>query len=304
MLRPMLPATVQVHSRLDGSPLWIEADGTQIQQVLMNLCVNAWHAMKAGTGHLEIGLTTVPSGPHDEPCSPGSVRRHAHLWVRDDGVGMDAATRSRIFEPFFTTKSGHGTGLGLAVVHGIVRAHGGTLRVDSTPGEGSCFHVYLPQVPPPGPQKPPPQQQQQQQRREALSLPPPHPSDDAAASIHVLYVDDDEVMGLMVEQLLQRRGHRVSLYQDARAALEALTAQAGTPDIAVCDYNMPHLSGIEFVRSLRRLAPRMPVIISSGYLPDEAQAEARRLGVRALMRKQDTFDELDALIRRVLSNDA
>lgn len=281
MLRPMLPAMVRVETSFPDAPAWVDADSTQIHQVLINLCVNAWHAMQGSTGCIQIGLEIL-----DDPL--GEPQRRAHLWVRDNGCGMDAETRARIFEPFFTTKSGHGTGLGLAVVHGIVLAHRGSISVDSTPGHGSTFHLLFPLAPEPADTVP-------------AWLPSSRAELPRADGRHVLYVDDDEVMTLMVERLLQRNGYRVSAFHDASAALELVKANPEWFDIAVCDFNMPTLSGLDFARVLGSIRPQLPVIISSGYLPEEAQAEAVQIGVRGLLQKQNTFDELDRLIQRVLA---
>lgn len=286
MLRPMLPAMVRVETCLTDAPAWVEADSTQIQQVLINLCVNAWHAMQGSTGHILIGLEIIG----DAVSAPGTPSgRRAHLWVRDNGSGMDAETRARIFEPFFTTKSGHGTGLGLAVVHGIVLAHRGSITVESTPGHGSTFHLLFPLAPEPADEAP-------------AWLPSARGDLPRADDRHVLYVDDDEVMMLMVERLLQRAGYRISAFLDPEEALDAVKADPDSFDVAVCDFNMPALSGLDFARALASIRPQLPVIISSGYLPEEAQAEALQLGVRGLLQKQNTFDELDRLIRRVLAH--
>jgi len=286
MLRPMLPAMVRVDISLADAPAWVEADSTQIQQVLINLCVNAWHAMQGSTGYIQIGLAI--SGKPPEAHSNAPDERRAHLWVRDNGCGMDTETRTRIFEPFFTTKSGHGTGLGLAVVHGIVLAHRGSISVESTPGHGSTFHLLFPLAAQPAGET-------------QAWLPSTRAELPRADGLHVLYVDDDEVMTLMVERLLQRNGYRVSAFLDAGAALDRVKANPQWFDVAVCDFNMPTLSGLDFARALGSIRPELPVIISSGYLPEEAQAEAMQLGVRGVLQKQNTFDELDRLIQRVLA---
>jgi DNA-binding NtrC family response regulator/signal transduction histidine kinase len=284
MLRPMLPATVRVDVACRHRDAWASVDATQIQQVLMNLCVNASHAMRGGGGHIEVGLEIAPPEGAGAPSEPAC----AHIWVKDDGCGMDAQTRSRIFEPFFTTKSsGHGTGLGLAVVHGIVSAHRGSISVESAVGEGSVFHLHLPLVAP----------------RAEAELEAAVPLDALAAETdaHVLYVDDDEVMALVVERLLHRQGFRVSVFQDASRALERVRAEPDAFDVVVCDFNMPGLTGVELARSLAGISPHLPVIISSGYLPEEAEAEALQLGVRGIVRKENTVEDLDRLIRQVLA---
>ena len=182
----------------------------------------------------------------------------------------------------------HGQAEPRAVVHGIVLAHRGSITVESTPGHGSTFHLMFPLAPEPADETP--------------AFPPSTRGDlPRADGDHVLYVDDDEVMLLMVERLLQRAGYRVSAYLDAHEALDAVKADPASIDVAVCDFNMPALSGVEFARALASIRPQLPVIISSGYLPEEAQAEAMEIGVRGLLQKQNTFDELDRLIRRVLA---
>lgn len=148
LLRATLPASAQLETVLPDSPLMVDADATQLQQVMMNLCTNAWQALLGGRGRIEVGFEALDdaaaiSPPVPDPPSCPCV----HLWVRDDGAGMDAARRERIFDPFFRTKPvGHGAGLGLSVAHGTVRNNGGAIRVDSEPGAGSIFHLYLPRL--------------------------------------------------------------------------------------------------------------------------------------------------------------
>lgn len=279
LLRTALPPGVQLVLNLADQPLHVRADATQIQQVLINLCTNAWHALDGGVGRVEVGLSAVHYA--------GSPAR-AHLWVRDEGSGIDAATRSRLFEPFFTTKpQGQGTGLGLAVAHGIVLAHQGEIQVDSQPGIGSCFHLYLPLL----------------QGGELPAEPAPEPGVTAVGQgQHIVYVDDDEVMRLTVQSLLQRQGWRVSLCAEPEQALSL--AQAGGVDLLVSDYNMPACTGLELARRLALAAPALPVLISSGHVTEALLAEARSLGVRGLIHKEQTFEELAPLVRQVLGGGA
>ena len=211
-----------------------------------------------------------------------------HLWVRDDGCGMDEETRERIFEPFFTTKPiGQGTGLGLAVAHGIVEAHGGAITVDSAVGRGSSFDVYLPLV-----------------DHESLPMPlePIDPAPLLGRGQHVLYVDDDEVMALMVHGLLQRLGYRASHTLDANEAIEVVQRDPGAVDLVVTDFNMPGRSGLDLVRALADIRPDLPVAISSGYVSDELRASASALGVCGVMRKEHTLEELGALVHAALAS--
>ncbi|UDF35997.1 UNVERIFIED_ORG: response regulator [Shinella sp. XGS7] len=275
LLRAAVPPGVRLEQRLSEVPLFVQADATQIQQVLMNLCTNAWHALEGRPGTVEVGL---------EARYEGAVPR-VHLWVRDDGKGMDPITRSHLFEPFFTTKpQGQGTGLGLAVAHGIVLAHHGEIQVDSTPGQGSCFHLYLPLLDWEGP----------------VTEPAPlTPLVEEGSGQHIVYVDDDEVMRLTVQGLLQRQGYRVSLAGDAAAALELVAA--GGVDLVVSDFNMPGRTGLSLAADLRRLAPRLPLLISSGHITEDLREQARRLGVRALLQKEKTLEDLAGLVRRELA---
>jgi PAS domain S-box-containing protein len=292
LLRASLPAGVQLRAALSDEPLHVRADATQVQQVLMNLCSNAWHALPAESGVIELGFDAAqPTTPTGVPDAPPLPARWVHLWVRDSGSGMDEVTRSRIFEPFFTTKPvGRGTGLGLAVVHGIVSDHGGVISVDSAPGRGSTFHVYLP-------------------RGDASSAPlelvaEPVSAAPAAESAppHVLCVDDDDVMRLAEQGVLEALGYLVTSFADAAEALEAVRTAPHAFDLVVADYNMPGMSGLELARALAALRPGLPVIISTGYITDALRTRAAALGVRELVRKENTVEELGSAVRRVLVN--
>ena len=297
LLRATLPARVALEITLAEQPLHVLADATQVQQVLMNLCTNAWQALKDGGGRIGIGLDAaeldlaagqrlggVPAGPY------------AHLWVSDNGVGMDAATRERVFEPFFTTKPvGQGTGLGLSVVHGILRAHHAASTIESAPGQGCTFHLYFPlAAPPPA----------------AVAVAPAEPVEPAGAvpsapvggrGQHVVYVDDDATMVILVERILERAGYRVSTYERAQQAIAAVRAQPEGVDLVVTDFNMPDVSGLELARELRRIRPGLPVVISSGYITQELRDEAHLAGVHGLLEKQNTFQELSSLVGHILS---
>jgi PAS domain S-box-containing protein len=273
LLRTTLPKTVTLHHRLTPAALWVRCDPTQIQQVLMNLCTNAWHALPEGCGRIEVGV-----GRDDD----GRVR----LWVSDDGVGMDTATQRRVFEPFFTTKPvDQGTGLGLSVVHGIVVDHGGEVRIDSAPGRGSVFHVLLPSADP------------------DLSTQPASDSTLGALDAgvrHVLYLDDDEVMVPVARQLLERAGHRVTTHRDPQAAIAELAVPGHGIDVVVTDFNMPGCNGLEVVRRLAQVSPGLPVVLCSGYFDEHLREQAAALGVRHLLPKEDTLDELCRVVRRVI----
>ena len=288
LLRSTLPAGVTLEVSLCDEPLFVMADATQVEQVLMNLCTNAWHSLGGRPGRIAVALAGADLNADaarqlGAGLTPGA---YARLSVVDDGRGMDAETRARIFEPFFTTKPvGEGTGLGLAVAHGIIAAHGGVIRVQTTQGQGSTFEIYLP--------------------RSAGAIRTDRPAPLAVArrghGERVLYIDDDDVMVVMVERLLQRLGYVATCLQDPAHAVEVVRAAPQAFDVVVTDLNMPGLSGLDVARALQRIRADLPVIISSGNLPDQLQGEARQAGVRALVHKQYTLEELGAVIHWVLA---
>ena len=276
LMAAALPPGVKLELRCAADAPVVLADPTQIQQVLLNLCANAWQAMRSagrrGTISVSLGARETPAG------------RFAELAVRDEGPGMDEATRARIFEPFFTTKpAGEGTGLGLSVVHGIVQAHGGAIEVETAPGAGATFRILLP----------------------AVGAAAEAPVEAARAAPvqgggkHVLYVDDDDALVFLMKRLLERRGFRVSAYADAREALAALAADPAGFDLVVSDYNMPALSGLDVAREVRALRADLPVAVTSGYLSEQLRGEAAAAGVRELIYKPDSAEELCATIARL-----
>ena len=294
LLRATLPATVKLSVAMSApatdDPLRVLGDATQLQQVLLNLCTNAWHALPDGTGTIEVRLASLRVGGEAALAPPARTHlahgTYAHLSVTDSGRGMNSATRARIFEPFFTTKpAGQGTGLGLSVVHGIVASFGGTITVSSRPGAGSRFDIYFPQL----------------EGSARLAVPesaaPPAPG----RGEHVLYIDDDEVMLLMVEQLLLKLGYRATCLIDPHEALAAVRAQPGDFDLVVTDFNMPQMSGLDLARALRDTDARLPVVISSGYISEQLRRDAEAAGVVALMRKENTLDDLAATVERALA---
>jgi CheY-like chemotaxis protein len=288
LLRSTLPSLVELKLQLTDTPLQVGADATNIQQILMNLCTNAWHATRGSAGRITIGLDRVEltaeaaSALGDIPAG-----EYAHLTVADNGSGMTEATRARVFEPFFTTKRvGEGTGLGLSVVHGIVIAHQGAIAVDSAPGQGSTFHLYFPLSSLPGGAV--------QSETVASAVP-------RGEGEHLMYVDDDPAMLLMIDSLLQHAGYRVTALDRPLEALARVRASPEAFDLIVTDFNMPEMTGLELAQALAFVAPDLPVVISSGYLSDEMRAGALRAGVRGLLQKEYSLEQLAELVHSVLT---
>jgi PAS domain S-box-containing protein len=292
LLRATLPANVDVAVHIGDPHARAEVDRTQLEQVILNLCTNAWHALGEAGGRIVVGLdlttrfgeAAVAAGVPPGPC--------VRLSIEDNGCGMDEATRRRIFEPFFTTKPvGRGTGLGLSVVHGIVTAHDGGITVASTPGQGTRFDVYLPALAP-------------EVSVESAPMAAAHAPGGSGRGERVLYLDDDEIMALMVERLLQRAGFAVHCFTDATAAIDALQQQPSAFDLLVTDYNMPGQSGLDVARQTARLQPGLPVVLSSGSVDDELRAKAHALGILEVVEKQSTLEALAPAIEQALARAA
>ena len=285
LLKVALPPTVEMQVAIDATTLPVLADATQMEQALLNLCTNAIHAIgnQRGTIRIELG-NNAETG--DIERRSGVRAKHVKLTVRDTGCGIDAATLERVFEPFFTTKPvGQGTGLGLAVVHGVMRTHMGTVDVQSTPGVGSAFTLYFPVADgacPPAPQE------------------PVKPSDIQGMGKRVMYVDDDEALVFLVKRALTRKGFDVTTFTDPRAAVATLRDQPTAFDLVVTDYNMPGYSGLELLREARLIRPELPIALASGYVTAEIEQNALAEGARALIHKPNDVDEMCETLQRLL----
>ncbi|MGS5086507.1 hybrid sensor histidine kinase/response regulator [Hydrogenophaga sp. A37] len=303
LLRATLPPdlTLQVHA--DPNLPAVMANATQIEQVMLNLANNALQAVQGRAGaSVQLRLERVERpeaelgrGELQALAIPGTwPGAGVCLKVIDNGIGMAPETLGRAFEPFFTTKApGAGTGLGLAVVHGILREHGAALRVSSQRGIGTVFTTIFPGLPDAPPDEP--------AAAAPDTAPPGRPWGDQPAP-HVVYVDDDEAMAFLVQRLLERDGYRVSAYTSAPAALDAF--RQAPLDVALCitDYNMPGMSGLWLAREIKALHPQLPVAIASGYISEELRLGAPAAGVDEVIFKPDTVEALCAAIQRLLKH--
>jgi signal transduction histidine kinase len=280
LLRPTWPANIEVRTEFPEPEPAVLIDAGQIHQVLMNLCLNSAYAMRAEGGCLTIRVTVVGC---DEPfrlAHPhASATRHVLLEVGDTGHGMDEQTRQRVFEPFFTTKGpGEGTGLGCAVVHGIVGAHDGIVEVASAAGQGATFSVYLPVLVPAG--------------KPAAGDSAAKPA--AKAAGHLLFVDDEEAVRALGKSILERYGYQVTLLPDGPAALAHLRAAPGTVAAVITDFSMPEMNGIDLAREAQRLEPRLPFIIITG----NAESSLLQPGeLQQILAKPFAVSELEKVVR-------
>ena len=286
LLRTTLPPSIELERELAADTPAISADGSQLHQVLMNLCTNAAHALQGERGLIRVSSSRCEVDARSVARQP-ALREgiHCRIVVSDTGCGMDSSTLARAFEPFFTTRpQGQGTGLGLAVVHGIIESHGGAIGAHSTLGKGTSFELYLPAVEVPA---------------EAAVALRAEPS--AGAGEHILYVDDDEALVFLAQRLLPRKGYRVTAYTDAALALSEVRAHPGKFDAVVTDVSMPGMSGADLVRELRQLQPELPIVMTSGYIRAEDLETAQRLGVGDLILKPDSVDELVRVLHQKFS---
>ncbi len=287
LLRASIPTTIDIVSLIaDGEPS-VMGDPTQVHQIIMNLCTNAYHAMQETGGRLEITLEPVEIGYEEAVRRIGiQMGPHLHLIVRDEGVGMDASVMDRIFEPYYTTKEpGKGTGLGLSVIHGIVKNHGGFITVESTPGRGSTFHVYLPAI----------EEVAEENAGDALLS-------GAAGQERILLVDDEEQIVCMEKQILERLGYRVTACAGSTEALSVFSADPGQFDLVITDMTMPHMTGEVLARRLMELRPEVPVILCTGYSEMISEEKAMTMGIRKFILKPVVMSELSAAVRSALES--
>ena len=309
MLRSLIPRTVQLDVMGGDDVYAIRGDVTQLQQLLFNLCSNAEYAMRPTNGGvLEIRLDIILS-PDDMPADSGRVVR---MRVRDTGVGMPADVRDRVFEPFFTTKpTGEGTGLGLSVLHGIVASHGGRVRVESTPGEGTTFDVVLPLIAEglgatPGPTGHATPHGTHAVSRGSLAGNAPNANGserDVLMGARIMLVDDEPAVARVVERALTRLGCRVRAFSDPGEALAALALAPTETDLVLTDQTMPGMTGDVLTEGVHRLCPGLPVVIVTGYSYRLTPERLAAIGAAAILQKPVPLAVLGNTVAAALRGD-
>ena len=282
LLRATLPSTIELRHAI-GNPGLVLGDPTQIHQIVMNLCANAYQAMPQG-GTLEVTLAQacIDASEASElrPMAPGPCLK---LSVHDTGHGIDPGIMHRIFDPYFTTKEKtKGTGLGLAVVHGAIKAHKGAIRVSSRLGEGTTFDVLLPLV------------------NHAAQTQPDTERTAPRGSEHILFVDDEPSIEALGRHLFEAFGYRVTTSRDPAEALERFRAAPGNFDLVITDMTMPGMTGDRLAQELMRIRPELPVVVCTGYNEHIDSERARALGIGALVMKPFLKDDLADLVRALL----
>ncbi len=285
LMRATLPSRVTIRMRSAPKAQVVRGDPAQMHQVMVNLATNAAHAMSDAAGALDVELDEVDLDSSQAHAMHVPPTRYRRICVSDDGAGMPPEVIERVFEPFFTTKPrGQGAGLGLSVVHGIVKAHGGAIEVRSEPGKGSTFRVYLPAV------------------EESLLGPLATPGAALRGQgQRILYVDDEEPLVYLMTRVLERLDYRVVGFVSASEALDAFRSTPGAFDVVVTDLSMPGMSGAEFAKHVLELRPDVPVVMTSGYVRAEDRETALQTGVREMILKPNTVEELGDVLHRLLS---
>jgi len=287
LLRATIPSSIEIECNVDEFCGLIKGDPTQIHQIIMNLCTNAYHAMQETGGKLEVSLKEIDISYEQSVERVGmKVGKHIELLVKDSGHGMNPQVIERIFEPYYTTKEqGKGTGLGLSVIHGIVKNHGGDITVSSQPGKGSSFKVYMPIID---------EVEEETQTDEPLI--------EINGKERILLIDDEQQIIDIERQILERLGYTVTSTTDSQEALEEFAAQPDHFDLVITDMTMPKMTGDQLAQRMMDIKPQIPVILCTGFNETISEEKALAMGIDKFVMKPVVKEELASTIRKVLDN--
>ena len=284
LLRPSLPSTITINQKIDSVTRSILADPTQVHQILMNLCTNAFHAMEQTGGTLEITLAdrtlSQEDLQHKPDIQPGVF---VLLSVRDTGPGIPLEIRDKIFDPYFTTKeAGKGTGMGLAISLGIIASYGGFVTFESEIGKGTVFEIFFAAI----------DQEIVPEIKHVEAVPP--------GTERILFVDDEEILAELGTTMLERLGYAVTMQTSSLAALKLFQSQPEQFDAVITDQTMPDMTGIDLARQMLRIRPDIPIILCTGYSNLITEEQAKKYGVKGFAMKPFARKEIAALLRKML----
>ena len=291
LIRASLPATIEIKGRNLNSDAVVEADPIQIHQVMMNLCSNAHHAMREGGGVLEVKLSDIDID-REKAAQCGGIQEgpYIELTIRDSGHGIPTEYMDRIFDPYFTSKEkGEGTGLGLAVVHGIISSHGGAITVESEISKGTAFHVIFPKK----------NKISAQDKPAAVDAPGRQEGTE-----RILFIDDEPALIDIGKEILSTLGYDVTPCTASDEALDLFKADPERFDLVITDLTMPKMTGDLLAQELMRMRPEIPVILFTGYSDLVSRERFNKLGIRDCLMKPLTRKDLAESIRRVLDTPA
>ena len=285
LLRPSIPTTIEITMDIDMEAGTVFADPTQVHQILINLCTNAYHAMEENGGLLAISLKKVVLAWEDLgkelSVQPGEFVR---LSVSDTGSGILPEVRARIFDPYFTTKeTGKGSGMGLAIVHGIVKSYDGFVTCCSTPGEGTVFHVFLPVI----------DSRSVAETEVAGTLP--------LGKERILLIDDERILAEMGKTMLERLGYSVTVKNNSFEALAVFQSHPELFDLVITDQTMPGMTGVDLARRMLQIRPQLPIILCTGFSTQVSEEKVKAIGISAFALKPLTKRDIAELIRKVLA---
>jgi len=288
LLRSSIPKTIEINTNIDKNCGNVFSDPSQIHQIIMNLCTNAYHAMEKNGGRIDVSLSNTFLTPETTRNDPNmKIGDFVKLTVRDTGHGIEKSILDKIFEPYFTTKEpGKGTGLGLSLVHGIVQIHGGFITVDSSIGKGTAFSVYLPKI--------------DTEKPETASV---RESVVPGGTENILLVDDDEQILIMMKQMMERLGYGVTAIKSSTESLMLFSASSGDFDLVITDMTMPKMSGVDLAYEMMKIRKDIPVILYSGFNDMSLESKAKVIGIREIVMKPVTKANLAEAIRRVLDKE-
>ncbi|MCP3891961.1 MAG: PAS domain-containing protein [Desulfobulbaceae bacterium] len=286
MLRPTLPTTIEINQDMDPATGLISADPTQINQILMNLCTNAFHAMEKTGGKLDITLKETHLSSEDLADEPNvEAGTFIQISICDSGPGIAPDIKEKIFDPYFTTKeTGKGTGMGLSIVHGIVKSYGGFISFYSELGEGTAFHVFLPVI----------QKKPTSEFEDVEKVP--------VGRERILFIDDEEILAEMGKHMLERLGYHVTVRTNSLMALETFQNMPDQFDVVITDQTMPGMTGEDIARRMIQIRPDIPIVLCTGYSTIISEEKAKFMGIKEFALKPLSKKDLAMLIRKVLDN--
>jgi len=283
MMRSILPVTIQIEQKIEPDCAPVFASAIQIEQVVINLCTNSGYVMKEDGGTLQVSLEACPFEKARQFLPDLQKRDYLKLSISDSGGGIDVDIAERIFDPFFTTKGpGEGTGLGLSVVHGIAKNHGGGIVLENAPGIGATFHLLLPTV------------------SNEPQLNAVRDAGESKGQEHILIVEDELSLAKFYQIVLQKLGYKISVAHDSELALQTVRDQAESIDLVFTDQTMPNLSGAALSREILSIRPELPIILATGFSSAISEKEAKEIGIRQFLLKPIKKDILAAAIRTIL----
>jgi CheY-like chemotaxis protein len=284
LLRSSIPSTISIQQDINPKTDLTLADPTQIYQIIMNLCTNAYHAMEETGGTLSISLKNITLTDHDMLVAP-HIRpgNFVRLSIKDTGAGIEPEIINKIFDPYFTTKeTGKGTGMGLAITHGIIKSYGGFITCRSEVGAGTVFDVSLPAL-----------SEQIVPETEALNLVP-------MGTERILFIDDEPILVEMSKDMLSRLGYSVTVRTNSLEALTTFEKQPEAFDLVITDQTMPGITGFDLARRMLQIRPNLPIILCTGHSSLITEEKVKSFGIKGFTLKPLIKKDIAGLIRKVL----